>query len=790
MDFLLCWVVAPVGLVVASVGLSLLVERVADFSVPWTARVGLGMAAAIVLAQFGTASDATAELTAPAILFLAVVGLAVGWATPDRRPQRTEIAVAAIAFFLLATPFLFGAGATWAGYIKLDDTATWMALTDHSFEFGRGVGDLAPSTHAAVIDAYLGGSYPIGGFVPAKLMSTITGQDVAFTMQPSMAVAGAALSLCLLGLVRRVVRGDGAAALISVLAVLSAILLGYYLWGGVKELVSAALLALAPLLVATAMDREWPRALWVPLGVAVAGLISVLGPGGAVWLVPILLPLLVVLRRDRGGRPAWALTWPTALCSFALSLPVLITPDGLFDPVDSSLTESTELGNLNGPLNLLQSAGLWPSMDFRFDPHLRVAVLGLAILSLVIAAAAIVACARLRGRRGVPFAALAGGGALGAILILLVGSPWVDGKAMATISPALLAATLVGLALLGQRTGFRLEAAGLAAVIAAVVLWGAFLAYQGVWAAPRDHYEELEEIGDEFAGDGPALSTEVSGYGPRHFLRKLDAEGATDLRNRQVLLVGGVGSQDAQYVDLDEIQADQLNPYNLVITRRGPTESRAPAGFELAKSTEHYNVWQRHVVPGGLIERMPLGTPLDPGGEPDCDALGEMAARVGEGATLSAARVNAPVPLDFTRGRIPADWGLVSANVFAPTSSGTITTDVDVKGGEYELWVGGVVFGGLDVSIDGEEVASERGVLNNTGGYEQLTTLELDPGTHAVELTYHGAGIQPGSGEFAYNVGPVALEPVAAEDLGLKTVDAPDYRRLCGERWDWIEAYG
>ena len=55
---------------------------------------------------------------------------------------------------------------------------------------------------------------------------------------------------------------------------------------------------------------------------------------------------------------------------------------------------------------------------------------------------------------------------------------------------------------------------------------------------------------------------------------------------------------------------------------------------------------------------------------------------------------------------------------------------------------------------------------------------------------YDGAGIQPGSGEFAYNVGPVALEPVGDSDLGVETVDAPDYRRLCGERWDWIEAYG
>ena len=309
------------------------------------------MAAAIVLAQFGTASDATAELTAPAILFLAVVGLVVGWATPDRRPQRTEVAVAGIAFFLLATPFLFGAGATWAGYIKLDDTATWMALTDHSFEFGRGVGDLAPSTHSAVIDAYLGGSYPIGGFVPAKLMSTISGQDVAFTMQPSMAVAGAALALAPVrpgsagrprarALPRRYrcspCSRRSCSATTCGAASRSSSRRRCWRWGRCWS--------------ATAMDRA----------VAAGAVGSARCRGG---------------RPDLGARPgrrglarrrswsrcSWSCTataagarrgrstWPTALCSFALSLPVLITPDGLFDPVDSSLTESTELGNLNGP---------------------------------------------------------------------------------------------------------------------------------------------------------------------------------------------------------------------------------------------------------------------------------------------------------------------------------------------------------------------------------------------------------------------------------------------------------
>ena len=42
-----------------------------------------------------------------------------------------------------------------------------------------------------------------------------------------------------------------------------------------------------------------------------------------------------------------------------------------------------------------------------------------------------------------------------------------------------------------------------------------------------------------------------------------------------------------------------------------------------------------------------------------------------------------------------------------------------------------------------------------------------------MEVDYHGAGIQPGSGEFAYNVGPVASGAGRGpEDAGVETVDA------------------
>ncbi len=155
-----------------------------------------------------------------------------------------------------------------------------------------------------MVQINLGNSYPIGGFVPAALMSTISGQDVAFVMQPSMAFSAATMALLLFELIRRVVRGAPLAAAVAAIASLSSVFVGYYLWGGVKELVTAALLGLAPALAGCAARRGWPREVSVPLGFAVGAMIAVLGPGGAVWLIPTLIPALVLPGASAApGRP-------------------------------------------------------------------------------------------------------------------------------------------------------------------------------------------------------------------------------------------------------------------------------------------------------------------------------------------------------------------------------------------------------------------------------------------------------------------------------------------------------
>jgi hypothetical protein len=790
MDLFLCWLVAPVGMLLVSIGLSLLVERLTGFAILWTLRPVLGMAVAIVLAQFGTATSTTARLTLPAILVIAVVGLLFGRRLAGGPPSRAEGAVAVAVFLLFASPFLIIGEATWAGFIKLDDTATWMALTDHVFEHGRALGNLPPSTHDQVLIDYLGGSYPIGGFVPAALMSKISGQDIAFTMQPSMAFAAAALGLAVFELARRLVRGAWLAATIAVLATLSSILLGYYLWGGVKELVTAALLPLAPLLAAAAARAGWPRLSWVPLSVAFAAMVAALGPGGALWVVPPLLPAACVVLRERGSRGLLRLALPIAGLSLILVLPVLFGPTGVFNPLNGGINQDAGLGNLFGPLSPLHVVGAWPAIDFRLDPHLKPAILVLDALCLAVAAATVVVAAR-RGRGdGVPLVGYVGGGAFAALVIAHFGSPWVDGKAIATLSPAVLAAALIGIAVCAQRTRFRLEAAALGTLLAAVVAWSAFLAYQGVSFAPRQANVELEEIGARFAGRGPALSTEVSIFGPRHFLRKLEDEGASDRRTRPVLLTDGSEPEKGQAVDLDEIQTSELDPYNLLVVRRSPAASRPPASFTLAYQSPRYDVWQRVSPPGTLVEHLPLGTSLDAGDIPRCPEVKRLAGAAGTQGRLVAARVGTPIAVEFSSASLPSGWSAPSTYAVSPSGSGSLTQTLEAPGGKYEIWLGGTVYGGLELRVDGEEVASERAAVENAGALEPLGTADLSLGRHTVELTYSGADLYPGSAEHPTEIGPLLFEPPESGDPGLLTVRPSAYRRLCGKRWDWIEAYG
>jgi hypothetical protein len=329
-------------------------------------------------------------------------------------------------------------------------------------------------------------------------------------------------------------------------------------------------------------------------------------------------------------------------------------------------------------------------------------------------------------------------------------------------------------------------------VAGVLVLYTSYLFFGGAFLAPRAEHRELEEIGERYSGQGPALVTEGSTYGARHFLRRLDAESARDLRRRTVALNDGGVPDDLALVDTDAIASASLEPYELIVTRRTPVASRPPGDFGLVESGDYYEVWKRGAEGAQQtppFRRLPLGTPpLQSDGVPECAAVAALAAEVGAGGTLLAARPRDGQVLDLASAQVPDSWEVDSASRFVPDSSGRIEVPAELpRAGDYLVWVGGNIQGELRVSAGGETADPRRQALNQ-GLYEPFGPLALQAGPQTIELDYDLGGVHPGADTTATPIGPVILEREQEADRGTVSVPASGYERLCDESWDWIEA--
>jgi hypothetical protein len=243
---------------------------------------------ALCLPPPATLSDATAELAVPAILAAAAAGLVLS--LPWRRPglDAWALGAAVTVFAAYAAPVVLSGEPAFGGYIELDDTASWLALTERALEQGANTAGLAPSTYEATLDFYLGSSYPLGAFIPLGAGQLLLGLDAAWLYQPYIALLAAMLALSLYSLARPVIASRPLRALAAFVASQAALLFAYALWGGAKEIAAAWLLALACALVPLTVRRLGGVRAVVPIAVVSAATLAVLSSGGAVWVLPVL----------------------------------------------------------------------------------------------------------------------------------------------------------------------------------------------------------------------------------------------------------------------------------------------------------------------------------------------------------------------------------------------------------------------------------------------------------------------------------------------------------------------
>lgn len=788
----LAWVVFPLVLGLLSLGGGLLVEKLAGVRLPGPLLLPAGLATMIVVASFATANSATAMFATPAVVAIAVAGLALApW---SGRRLGVGVLVAAVAVFAVyAAPIVLSGKATFAGYISLDDTATWLAMTDRVMDHGRSLAGLQPSSYQAALDSYLKQSgYPVGSFLPLGIGGKLVRQDIAWLFQPYIAFAAAMLALCLYTLVRRLVRSPWLCALAAFIGAQPALLYGYAMWSGIKEVTASVLIALFAALLPSAflskstLEDRSPRKL-VPLAIAVAAAVAALSVGGIAWLVAALgLAAAGAIRINARAFAAKAV----ALSAFVavLSVPAIVVAAAFIrhETSTSSLTGANEIGNLFHPLSKLQVFGIWPAGDFRGSPkdldptHVLVAVVALA------AATALV----LAWRRGAwELLLYVGTVAIGAALLIAKGSPWIDGKALATASPAFPLAGMAACGFVFER-GRRVEAVVVAAAIAGGVLWSNVLAYHGVWLAPRSQLAELETIGKKFTGQGPTLMTEYQPYGVRHFLRQMDPESAGELRRRLIPLLNGQGLEKGGYADLDQFQLGGIVIYKTIVLHRSPSESRPPSIYQLVWRGRYYEVWQRPDTYPTILQHMPLGDAIQPGGVPRCSDVQRLAGVAGPSGRLAAVRRAPAVVINLSNAQHPGDWQADQGGNLFPSGAGTVETDVTVpRTAHYSFWLGGSFRDGIRLLVDRREVSAARDHLNQTGQYTPLGASTLAAGSHHVVLDYRGPDLHPGSAGFQFGIGPLVLSR-DSDNAPIVSVPSASAQTLCNQNLDWIEALG
>jgi len=791
---LVSWVLFPLLLALLCVGCGLLLEWLAGQRLPGVLLAPVGLAVIVVLAGVLTSRGETASLATPVVVLVAAAGFLLAHLKGGRDLRRLHrsvdgwaLAAAAGVLLVYGAPVVFSGHPTFTGYIKLDDTATWLAFVDRVMDHGRDLSGLEPSTYQTTLQVNLPSGYPVGAFLPLGVGTQLAGTDVAWLVQPYMAALAALLALCLYWIAAPLLESRPLRALVAFGAAQSALLFAYSLWGGIKEVAVALAIALLAALApgATRVELGWRGT--IPAAVAVTALLTMVGSGGLVWIAPLLALVAAALWRQRGLRSLASQALPLALLVALLGIPALFAA-GVFSPTQGGLTSDAELGNLVHPLSVFQYAGIWPNGDFRLDPINSPLTVFLIALAVLAALGGAVLCWRRRAWLPLLYAAGAGAGSLA---VFAYSSPWVGAKALASGSPSLLLLALAGAAAFAARVERTLGATVLGLVLAGV-LWSNALGYHDVNLAPYAQLRELESIGEEVAGEGPTLMTEYQPYGVRHFLRAGDAEGASELRFRSVPLREGGELEKGEWGDTDQIELSALLTYRTLVLRRSPAQSGPPSAYSLVRRGDYYDVWQRDGAgEAAVLDHVSLGSFEDPGTKANCEQVQAVAELSGPDGEVAAAERGPTVTASLTEATYPADWTPTEPGSpdLVPRGPGSVELEVAVpQSGRYDLYLQGSVRNRLTAYVDRGEVGSVVQQLNPARQFLHFGNVPLRRGSHEVVLEYDGQTLGPGSGGPPEPIGPLVLSSTRNDDPPVRRVPSSEAESLCGRNLDWIEA--
>lgn len=792
------WLLFPLMLLAVCLGCGLAVERAAGWQLAGPLLPSLGLSLVIVASALTTEHNATARLTTPLVVVLALVGYAVSWKRVRLlRPDYWALAVGLGVFAVCAAPMVLSGNASFLGYFVLNDAAVHFSLINQLLSHGHSLGSLPLSSYSETVRVYMSSSYPTGADVAVGAVRPLVGQDIAWIFQPYLAVIVALGAVTVHELLDGVVRSQPLRAACAFISAQAGLLYAFYLEASIKEVAATWLITLTVVLVFATLRRRLTLRGFVPVLVATVAGLDVIDLAVAPWIgLPLAVLVVASAWRSRGtlrrlraiSRRRMALAIGSAVVVVAvLAAPIVGKVSTFVSVAKAVLTNNAGLGNLIAPLPRWEMVGIWPAGDFRLVPlaHIRgtYALIGVAIASGVLGTIWLI-----RTRAFPPLVLIVGNG-LAAAYLLSLGSPYASAKVMMIFSlTAILAAMLGSVAL--HQSGRRIEGWLLAAVIAGGVLWTNALAYHDASVAPRARFAELAAIGSRFSGQGPAfynLQDEFAAY----FLR--DVAPIDPALEAQPVPRPGLPprtpAQGRTPWDPDDLDPAYAQTFKLMVLGRSPRVSRPPANFRLVYQGKYYDVWQRTAAPR-VLTHISLGTSLYPGSIPSCKLVHATAAKaVREHARLAYVerpRVPTLVPTQATR---PADWGLVSGDPYSlipRQQAGAVTGTVPItQGGRYQVWLQASLAQPFRVIVNGRQVGKLGYELGPPGQFVPLGEVSLGPGRATIQIIRPGHDLRPGNGGTGL-LGPLMLVP-AGPPPAVSQIAPQQARTLCGQTLDWLE---
>lgn len=789
--FLLSWILTPIILIFISLGLNGFFRKHDEFSQNIIVKVINGFTILVIFGTFLTSIRLLASYAAVFIFTIAVIGFMLQFKKfKEYYIEIQVLVIATFSYFLSGLPVIANGKVSWPGWVTLDDTATFLALTNQLFSEGKFVPRQLISTYDRTIEVFdtgYFGDYPTGSFIPIGLVGKISTLDYAWIYFPVICFCISLVSLMSYLIFKNYANNKIILFFSSTATALASTFYSYALWGGIKEIVFVPILFymyfILHYFVTNFSEKKYNKTFFIYYIISLIGLYSIIGSSSiGFFIIPLLVTSFYILIKIYKFN-LFKISGPIVLFIFVT---YLFFQSNLFNFLNKNLVPQVgdDEGNLRGPLNFLQVIGIWISGDFRNDMYWKPYSYAFVIVSIILILFSLYSYWKMN--YSFVFISLISNFTL-AIFSHFFAGVWLTGKIFAIISPFSILVTLLGAIQLFKIN--RLKSIGFTALFCVIlgVFMSDYLQFRNVRTAPSEKVQELGIIGKKFKGQGPTLINDYSIFGGKYFLRELQAEIVSGLRVNPIPMRDGSKVPEEFFADIDLFNNDTITNYPVLVTKHHAIGSRPLLNYDLVFEGHYYDVWKINDKKNINFQSLALGNNFSPGEYPNCEELKQNTAKA-TGNIYAAERK--PIKLiDLTEGVQIGDWQTSDyySRALFPNSNGVLKLNFDIaESGNYEWFIAGSYGGKLEIYVDNKLIYGGRSFFeynNKLSNY--LTTINMKAGNHNVELIYSKPFYIPGAG--AKNpIGPIYISNDLASKSKIVSTSKDQIDIFCNKFLDWV----